>query len=157
LKNAEILAPFNATHGGKAMLAPISSFINFQKERSARQYAPIYQFPWVERYSPYLSWGFTAVFILVTCATVLGWQFLESNSVWWLAIKITYFGWTIAVPLWMFLEVVWGFRPVFPTDKEYPEYVKELEVLKVKQDAARPVWAGAAAALGILLLKAGGG
>jgi hypothetical protein len=68
----------------------------------------------------------------------------------WMATKILYCIWTIGVPLWLFLEIAWGFKEHEPSDQTYKD---ELAALKTLQDAARPVWAACALIMGAVLLR----
>jgi hypothetical protein len=67
-----------------------------------------------------------------------------------LSVRLLYALWTFGVPLYFFVETVYG------VDPEKAKINKaQLEQFKATQDAARPVWAACAAALSVLLLKGG--
>jgi hypothetical protein len=65
-------------------------------------------------------------------------------------VKIVYAIWTVLVPLWFFMEWVYGVNWKVATQ---PDKKPALDYMKGCQDQARAVWAGFAAVAGILLLK----
>ena len=64
--------------------------------------------------------------------------------------KLLFAAWTIAVPLYFFVETVYGINPKFAE-----QLTAKLDQFKASQDAARGLWAGCAAAIAVLILKPG--
>jgi hypothetical protein len=65
--------------------------------------------------------------------------------------RFLYATWTGLLPLWFFVERVYG---IDLTQADNSGFEAKRTEFKAMQEAARTVWAGCAAALGILMIKA---
>jgi hypothetical protein len=118
------------------------------------------------------SWVAGILFAYIFVVILLGIHNDVKNG-YWLWARLLYGVWTIGVPMWFFLEYVYcsGKRPAKPVksaetaaetvdyETKLADYEAKLESLrkdiKGLQEAARPVWAGCVAALGLLLVMVG--
>jgi hypothetical protein len=64
-----------------------------------------------------------------------------------IGVRLLYALWTVGIPLYFFVETIYGVDPAKSKDEA------KMKTFKATQDAARPVWIACAAALGVLLLK----
>ncbi len=91
---------------------------------------------------------FVVVFLWALIGIGMHWAAADHR---WIPVRLLYGAWTIAVPLWFFVEYVYcaGASATLSAREEARKPVKAM------QEAARPVWAGCAAALGLLLVMVG--
>lgn len=96
------------------------------------------------------SGGAVILFAIIVGMTIHGHINRATSFSELLYAKIGYCVWTILVPLWFFLEVVYGFQNEKPINATYKD---EFDRVKAFQDAARPLWVACAAVMGLILFK----
>jgi hypothetical protein len=106
--------------------------------------------PWVLRRRKWLGGIAGVVFLLVFLAVAC--PYVSRTGPVGLGVRIIFAFWTIAVPVWFFIESVYG---VDDTKAFEPDFKSRKDDLKAMQEAARSVWAGCAAAVAVLLWKLG--
>ena len=103
---------------------------------------------WIARQRALAGWVGTLVFAALILAIIYGkYPYLTWNTSLMLSL---YACWTIGVPLWLFLETIEGRK--MRSGETPDQYKARVEHLSATQNAARQVWAGCAAAIGIFLL-----
>ena len=112
-----------------------------------RDYTAILQ-PWVLRWRPRLGAIAGVVFLFVFFAVAC--PYVPRTGWVGRVVRIVFALWTIAVPVWFFVESVYG---VDNTKASEPDLKSRKDELKAMQEAARSVWAGCAAAVAVLLWK----